>query len=134
MARHDAIPVIMAAHRAAFSWGQHDCATFAMDVVEAVTGSAPYAPRGTYDSQVGAARRLKELGFDSMEAAMEAAFPIENTPAQRGRLGDIGIADSQDGPVCVVNDGDPHSWIAPAEGAGVARLEAPLVRRSFKVI
>ena len=133
MARHDAIPVIMAAHRAAFSWGEHDCATFAMDVVEAVTGKAPYALRGTYSTQVGAALQLKAHGFDSIEEALVAAFPVENDPPRRGRLGDIGIANGPDGPVCVINDGDPHSWIARGE-TGVVRLEASFVLRSFKVI
>lgn len=46
-----------------FSWGVHDCTLFAADSALAMTGIDPAADfRGTYNSQIGAARIIVEYG------------------------------------------------------------------------
>lgn len=61
-------PEVMAAliedrRKAAFSWGEHDCALWAADMVLALTGddlAAEY--RGTYDDERGALQIIRDAG------------------------------------------------------------------------
>lgn len=74
-----------------FSWGRSDCFTFPMDVVAALTGDDPWASERDYDSELGAARKLRTRGFKTTIDAFAAKFE-EVHPAYAHR-GDIGIAD-----------------------------------------
>ena len=54
-----------------FSWGRHDCATFAFDLRRDLTGGHDVAAlwRGRYRTALGAARVMRRLGWSSLEAA-----------------------------------------------------------------
>ncbi|MEK9751752.1 MAG: hypothetical protein VW338_00875 [Rhodospirillaceae bacterium] len=119
--RHRALPA---------SWGQSDCFRFAMDCVEAVTGTDPYADvRGSYDGPVTAARRLKERGFADLEAALAAAFP--EVPAAKAQRGDLGVTAAANGaPACVVFV--DAGVIGRGEGE-LLRFPRSVVTRAFKV-
>jgi hypothetical protein len=54
-----------------FSWGTHDCATWAFDIRRDLTGGEDIAAswRGRYRTALGARRVMKRLGWDSLEAA-----------------------------------------------------------------
>lgn len=70
---------------APFKWAEQDCATFAFDAVEAMTGADPIADlRGRWTTARGAARILNRLG--GLEAATSAYLgePKSATFAQRG--------------------------------------------------
>lgn len=69
-------------------WGQHDCVTFAADVVRELTGSDPMGTlRGTYDSPLSAARVMKAAGADNV-GDLAALHLSEVTPSE-ARRGDI---------------------------------------------
>lgn len=54
-------------------YGEHDCLLFSAGGELAMTGADPAAEiRGQYRSQAGAARLLRERGFASLEAAVDA--------------------------------------------------------------
>ncbi|MFC3059521.1 DUF6950 family protein [Paenirhodobacter populi] len=82
---------IEGARRRPFSWGAHDCATWAMDVRAALTGlpSAAEAWRGQYSTARGARRWLKRHGWRDLDAL---AAGIMGDPLPRvlaARRGDV---------------------------------------------
>ncbi|SFK78245.1 DUF6950 family protein [Shimia haliotis] len=62
---------IEAARETPFSWGTHDCATWAFDLRRDLTGGEDIAAlwRGRYRTALGAHRIMKRLGWGSLEAA-----------------------------------------------------------------
>lgn len=81
--------VIEAAQARPFQWGEHDCALFALQAVEAMTG-VDYSDgaRGSYNSEIGAAKAFLKRGYrDVVEAASDTfGPPINKFLAQRGDL------------------------------------------------
>lgn len=105
--------VIEEARNKPFVYGQHDCATFALDVRRAITGKDDISGwRGTYSSATGAAKVLRRLDLPSMEAVANR-FCGEVLPsplfAQRG---DIVQADNEALGVCLGS----HAVFVSAEG------------------
>ena len=89
---------IQAASERPFSWGEHDCALFACNVVNAMTGTDPAREfRGKYATKTGAARMIAGYGGLSQLAAWIAeehgCEEINPAMAQRGDvlLVDIGV-------------------------------------------
>lgn len=114
----------------AFTWGERDCFTLPMDVVAALTGLDPWADERTYTTEIGAARKLKRLGFADVAGAFAAKFPeIPVTLAQRG---DIGTVADADGAACgVVVLGTLVAGMSPA--AGLTFLPRARLARAFRV-
>lgn len=79
-------------------WGETDCLLTALSCVEAITGFDPAADvRGTYKTQVGAAKALRKRGLNDVEEALASLFlPVGRLMAQRG---DVGVVE-QDGVLC----------------------------------
>lgn len=72
-----------------FEWGVSDCALFAADVIEAMTGEdfgRPY--RGTYNTSLGSLRAIRERGHDSIRDLMTSIFGQSWPPGllQRGDI------------------------------------------------
>jgi hypothetical protein len=69
-----------------FTWGSHDCLTFAGAVVKALTDEDLVKDFPAYDTEFGAGRILVEYG--SVEALLTAKLgePIDAKFAQRGDL------------------------------------------------
>ncbi|MDQ1081454.1 DUF6950 family protein [Pseudoroseomonas cervicalis] len=71
-----------------FTWGLHDCCTFAADAAVALTGSDPMAQfRGRYSDEEGAAAMVGQGGLEEKVAAELAAWgarEIRPAFAQRG--------------------------------------------------
>lgn len=84
-----ALSAYLAAQRGKpFAHGAHDCALFAAGAVLAMTGSDPAADfRGAYRSIAGSVRALKDIGAGSLEATIDAIFPV--IPAGIARRGDL---------------------------------------------
>lgn len=108
MARLEGWPEILAAEIARarsrrFEWGAHDCASWALAVVAALTGSDPGASyRGTYDSEFGAQRILAAHG--GLEALADELLPVRRPGVLYAQRGDVVLADLLLGPtlgVCV---------------------------------
>jgi hypothetical protein len=86
-----------------FAWGFRDCALFAADCVEAVTGRDPAADfRGAYLSALGALRIIRAHGGLAELAAARVGPAIEASSAI-------------DGDVCLLL---PHAHETPLPGLG----------------
>lgn len=82
VAKHMALPS---------SYGSSDCYIITDDGVEAVTGDRMYPDALGYTTETGAARKLRQHGFETVRDAFAAKFPeIAQALAQRG---DIGVVD-----------------------------------------
>lgn len=93
-----------------FAWGSHDCALFAADCVQAVTGSDPAADlRGAYSDAAGAARVIARLG--GLRSIGDARLGERVAPlcAQPGDIGLVVSAGRECAAVCV-----GESWVAPS--------------------
>lgn len=91
------ISVIDAADNKPFAWGKQDCALFAADCVQAMTGEDFAAPfRGRYDTALGSVRALKMMGYASLEEYVIAVLgePINANTAGRG---DVVMVDTPEG-------------------------------------
>lgn len=89
--------VIDAAGQTPFAWGKQDCALFAADCVQAMTGEDFAAPfRGRYDTGIGAGRALKMMGLGSLEEYVIRVLgePVSPTLAMRG---DVVLVDTPEG-------------------------------------
>lgn len=95
---------IDAARDKPFEWGKHDCATWAAEIVQAVTGKAIKLPRfDAYGSASEASDVLKRLGFEYLSDAVSTVLEPIDTPllAQRGdivqhRVGALGVCVGSD--------------------------------------
>lgn len=77
-------------------WGVRDCALFAADAVEALTGHDPAAEfRGRYSTPLGAARALSRYGAGDLIATADAVLPRHDRPvlACRGDIVAVPFAD-----------------------------------------
>ena len=84
------VAAIAGARDLPFQWGVHDCATWAFDVRQALTGiDAADAWRGKYRTEKGAARMLRRLRCKTVEdlAVSILGDPLSTTLfAQRGDI------------------------------------------------
>jgi hypothetical protein len=82
VAKHQALPSV---------YGTSDCYMIADDGVEAVTGKRMYVDAIGYTTEAGAAKKLRQHGFETVRDAFAAKFAeIAPSMAQRG---DIGVVD-----------------------------------------
>lgn len=118
-----------AARNTPHSWGEHDCATFAADCVFAMTGENLLdGYRGRYTTAIGAARIIKNEGFDSL-ADMVASKTEPCAPVMCGR-GDIVLVDGEHGEFLAVVMG--HYAVAPGP-SGIVQVSLKFAKRGFKV-
>lgn len=84
-----------------FEWGRHDCATWAADVRLALTGNdAAAAWRGRYRSRRGALRRMRHMGFQTMEAGVTSILGAPLATPLLAQRGDVVMIDDALG-VCI---------------------------------
>lgn len=71
-----------------FAYGANDCAHFVAGAVEAVTGQDVFSDlRGTYDSEFGSLRVIKELGKSNLGEVIDTMFAeVSIGHAQRGDI------------------------------------------------
>lgn len=120
--------IVTARSTACFIWGQHDCALFAADAVQAQTGidlAASY--RGRYRSASGSIRALKRYGAGTLEASVTECLgdPVDSRQASRGDvvlfescygptlsicMGAVSVAPGPDGLVSVPMDKWVMAW------------------------
>lgn len=71
-----------------FDWGRHNCATFCLAAVKAITGRnlKRHFP-GRYGTEKGALKALRKLGFETLGEAAGSVLPqIHPSQAQIGDL------------------------------------------------
>jgi hypothetical protein len=101
MTRFEAWPEILDAEIRAcltrpFSWGEHDCALMAADIVKAMTGEDLMADlRGKYTNATGARRVIHKLGGLDVAVTERLGNAISVPFAQRG---DVVLAELALGP------------------------------------
>lgn len=114
----------------AFAWGGMDCFTLPMDVAAALTGVDPWADERTYATEIGAARKLKRLGFADVADAFAAKF--SEIPSALAQRGDIGTVVDADGAACgVVVLGTLVAGMSPV--SGLTFLPRARLVRAFRV-
>lgn len=57
-----------------FQWGVFDCASFAAGAVNALVGVDYFAPMSGYASEFGAAKKLSQAGYYSIEEYVDSLF------------------------------------------------------------
>lgn len=77
-------------------YGLSDCYMIADDMVWAITGERMYGTL-TYTTPAGAAKLLRQHGFENVEEAFAAKFPT--IPVAQAQRGDIGVTENN-GEIC----------------------------------
>ena len=109
---------------ARFQWGANDCCLFAADCVHAVTGEDPASDlRGTYSTELQAARVLQRLGGVA-EIAFRRLGPVVRTEA--AQVGDVGLT-HLDGRYALAVCLGGH-WLQPGADGLVTILPAQVLR------
>lgn len=109
---------LQAAKDRPFIWGEHDCVTWVANVILALTGTDYMAEfRGTYDSQLGARRLIKEIGGD-LPGCVDGKLP--SIPVPMARRGDVVLYENALGICCGVKS----FFITQADGLqGIRTLQ-----------
>lgn len=89
-----------------FRWGENDCATFAADVVLALTGRDPAAAHRGYRSEREALSLMRQAG------GLRALVDLSEKPAGLARRGDVVLASCEGRETLGIVMGDGH-WCAP---------------------
>lgn len=81
-----------------FAWGTHDCCIWASGVRDELTGCDDTALfRGRYTTEIGALRRLRKLGWQSIEEAATALMGQPRANIFMAQRGDIALIDDPAG-------------------------------------
>ncbi len=110
-----------------FAWGSQDCALFAADCVQAISGNDPaLGLRGTYQDARGAARVMKDgLRTIAAERLGEEISPL------LAQAGDVGLLPNE-GRECLAVWGG-GAWHAPSEnGLSAYPLEYAITAWRFE--
>lgn len=107
-----------------WKWGETDCAHFAADVVQAMTGVDILGTfRDNYNSRLSCAARLRAKGFYSVAEWADATFAVFKCPEgipECSQIGDVGI--TADHVLCVRM---PTGFVARTE-AGTFAVVTPV--------
>jgi len=118
---------IKAAKKRPFSWGSHDCASFAARVVEAMTGKDFTFLFNGYNSAEVAAEVIAQNGGLEAMVTRCLGVPIPPLCAQRG---DVCMIDTPEGPALGICDG---AWIWCAGLTGLNRRPLSSAIKAWRV-
>lgn len=113
-----------------YEWGTNDCVTFAADCVEAMTGVDVIASeRGTYKTELGAAKAIRKAGADNLGDL--AAMRLREIPVPFATRGDIVLCNGPElGDFLAVCQGT--SAVGPST-IGLQHVPMKQALRAFKV-
>ncbi|NTB96926.1 hypothetical protein G6M84_10395 [Agrobacterium tumefaciens] len=119
--------------RTPFAWGSHDCGPgLAGNLVYAVTGVDCAAQwRGEYDDALGAARAMRDAGFDNLADLVGSMLPEYEHPSQ-ARIADVAAikVDSVFGYALGVID---YERVFVLTENGIGTIDRSEIARAFKV-
>ncbi len=108
-----------------FAWGELDCALFAADAVQAITGVDLAADfRGKYSDQAGAEAAVKSAGFEDYASLVASMLPA--VEIGRHMIGDVAVVESAEFGPCLAIVGGMHVTCMTLRGKG----SLPLARAS----
>jgi len=117
-----------------FAWGVSDCLIVPADLCAAMCGRNPMpATLRRYRSELGAAKLMRQLAFDTVEDALARVFPP--IPVLRARRGDCGVLEQtvdgrrQLATLIVLGDG---SAVGKGQG-GIARVPVRALKSTFAI-
>lgn len=119
--------------RTPFAWGSHDCGPgLAGNLVYAVTGvdcAAQWC--GEYDDALGAARAMRDAGFDNLADLVASMLPEYEHPSQ-ARIADVAAikVDSVFGYALGVID---YERVFVLTENGIGTIDRSEIARAFKV-
>lgn len=120
----------------AFEWGRHDCALFACNVVQELTGADLANDfRGKYHTKAGAYAALKKFAGGGLEKTAEkiaAEHGMEEVPVRMAQRGDIVLLEATEGPTLAVVCLDGTHVTAPGP-TGLTRWPVDKGLRAWKV-
>lgn len=106
-----------------WAWGESDCAHFAGDCVQAITGEDVLGPfRGNYATRLEAWARVRFCKHKTLEATVAGIFAARNCPEGDpvfAMPGDVGL--TSDGALCVRF---PRGFIARREDGQFVKVRA----------
>ena len=110
-------------------WGEWDCVIFCAKAVEIMTGEDLIADiRGNWTTKVGAARVIKNNGFDSLGDMV--ASRLEEKPLPFIGRGDLVLCNGEDGEFIAIVMG--HNCVAPGPN-GLNSVPMSYAERGFKI-
>lgn len=117
-----------------FSWGRHDCCTFAARCVEAITGKDPMATfRNKYHDQKSSLEILKQEGMGTLFLTLKSIFGDPVGPAKANR-GDLVFVSGGNGPCLGVCLGRHSVFVGQDEGAeGLVFVPTKETHKVFKI-
>lgn len=119
--------------RTPFAWGHHDCGPgLAGNLVYAVTGVDCAAQwRGEYDDALGAARTMRDAGFDNLADLVASMLPEYEHPSQ-ARIADVAAikVDSVFGYALGVID---YERVFVLTENGIGTIDRSEIARAFRV-
>jgi len=123
------VKCIEARRKTAFRWGTNDCALFAADCIQAMTGTDLAAVyRGRYTSEAGARAILQATGYADV-AAVAASMLAEIHPS-RAATGDVAVMEYAGEPSLGIFNGALIMALRP-DGIGTVPFTAAV--RAFRV-
>lgn len=116
--------------REPFVWGRRDCALFAADCVNAMTGSdLARGFRNSYRSPSGAMRALKRAGYPDLLALVSDQF--EEIHPIRAGVGDIAAFVGEETPWSLGIFAGPRVTVLRVDGLGT--VDRSLTARAFRI-
>lgn len=108
--------------RAVFEWGKLDCAIFAANAVEAMTGVDLYEDfRGTYSTERGAFQAIRDAGFDNYIDLLEDRLGASVASSEL-TLGDLAVVEAPGMVACLGIVAGSHIAVMTIRGRGWASL------------
>lgn len=117
-----------AAFHRAHEWGAHDCASFAADCVEAMTGVDLLPERGEYHDNVSAAKVIVNSGAKSLADAVSQRLPEINV--SQARRGDVMLCEGPEGDFLAINQG--MTSVGPS-ARGLIHVPSDQAIKAFRV-
>lgn len=119
-----------------FAWGEHDCALFACNFIQAITGTDPaVAFRGKYDDKRSAYVALKNFAGGGLAATVEkicAELRYPENALNFHQRGDVALCDQCGEDALGIIDLSGQSVIIAGE-QGVVALPLSCVKRTWRV-
>lgn len=121
-----------------FEWGKHDCALFACNVIQDMTGTDLAASfRGRYSTALGAARAIRGFtnggDLEALAAKICEQHNASEVDIKLARRGDVVIVESGDAQKALSIVGPDGSFALGAGPDGLTRIPLTQWKRAWRI-